>query len=91
MPTPVARKSGPEAPAHTSGPSIEPLLAGHLSLDGQRFELRSGGAELPDRHHLGQAEHRAILGGVLLFQKKHVWVADGASPIDALARAAMTN
>ena len=38
--------------------------------------MRGGPAELPDRHYLWQAEHRAILGGVLLFQREHVWVAD---------------
>ncbi|SFG52185.1 MBL fold metallo-hydrolase [Streptomyces mirabilis] len=58
---------------------IEPLTD-HLTLEGHRFELKGGGAELPDRHYLWQAEHRTILGGVLLFQKEHVWVADTAKP-----------
>jgi glyoxylase-like metal-dependent hydrolase (beta-lactamase superfamily II) len=58
---------------------IEPLT-GDLAFEGHRFELRGGGAELPDRHYLWQAEHRTILGGVLLFQKEHVWVADTAKP-----------
>jgi glyoxylase-like metal-dependent hydrolase (beta-lactamase superfamily II) len=54
---------------------LEPL-DGDLTLEGHRFELKGGRAELPDRHYLWQAEHRAILGGVLLFQREHVWVAD---------------
>jgi glyoxylase-like metal-dependent hydrolase (beta-lactamase superfamily II) len=54
---------------------IEPLT-GDLTLEGNRFELRGG----PDRHYLWQAEHRAVLGGVLLFQREHVWVADTAKP-----------
>jgi glyoxylase-like metal-dependent hydrolase (beta-lactamase superfamily II) len=54
---------------------IEPLT-GDLTLGGHRFELRGG----PDRHYLWQAEHRAVLGGVLLFQREHVWVADTAKP-----------
>jgi glyoxylase-like metal-dependent hydrolase (beta-lactamase superfamily II) len=58
---------------------IEPLTD-HLTLEGNRFELKGGGAELPDRNYLWQAEHRTILGGVLLFQKEHVWVADTAKP-----------
>ncbi|MEV4033649.1 MBL fold metallo-hydrolase [Streptomyces umbrinus] len=58
---------------------IEPLTD-DLTVEGRRFELRGGGAELPDRHYLWQAEHRTILGGVLLFQKEHVWVADTARP-----------
>ena len=51
-------------------------LTGDITLEGHRFELKGGVAELPDRHYLWQAEHRAILGGVLLFQHEHVWVAD---------------
>jgi glyoxylase-like metal-dependent hydrolase (beta-lactamase superfamily II) len=58
---------------------IEPLT-GDLSLEGHHFELKGGPADLPDRHYLWQAEQRAILGGVLLFQKEHVWVADTATP-----------
>ncbi|WP_369264945.1 MBL fold metallo-hydrolase [Streptomyces sp. R35] len=56
---------------------LEPLT-GDITFEGHRFELRGGGEELPDRHYLWQAEHRAIVGGVLLFQKEHVWVADTA-------------
>ncbi|MET3988294.1 MBL fold metallo-hydrolase [Streptomyces sp. PvR034] len=55
-------------------------LSGDLTLEGHRFELRGGGPVLTDRHYLWQAEHRAILGGVLLFQQEHVWVADTATP-----------
>ncbi|NUP17431.1 MAG: MBL fold metallo-hydrolase [Streptomyces sp.] len=58
---------------------IEPLTGG-LSLEGHRFELKGGPAELSDRHYLWQAEQRAILGGVLLFQQEHVWVADTQTP-----------
>ncbi|MCW6003960.1 MBL fold metallo-hydrolase [Micromonospora sp. CPCC 205371] len=55
-------------------------LTGDLTLERHRFELRGGPATLPSRHYLWQAEHRAILGGVLLFQREHVWVADTAKP-----------
>ena len=51
-----------------------------IEVDGSRFELRGGSAVLPDRHYLWNAEHRAIIGGVLLFQQEHVWVADTATP-----------
>jgi glyoxylase-like metal-dependent hydrolase (beta-lactamase superfamily II) len=53
-------------------------LTDDLTLEGHRFELKGGIAELPDRHYLWQAEQRALLGGVLLFQQEHVWVADTA-------------
>jgi glyoxylase-like metal-dependent hydrolase (beta-lactamase superfamily II) len=68
---------GPNLPTRLVG--IEPLAA-DLTLEGHRFETKGGGAQLPDRHYLWQAEHRAILGGVLLFQREHVWVADTATP-----------
>ncbi|MEO6090908.1 MAG: MBL fold metallo-hydrolase, partial [Umezawaea sp.] len=58
---------------------LQPLTA-DLTLEGHRFELKGGIAELPDRHYLWQAEQRVILGGVLLFQGEHVWVADTAKP-----------
>jgi glyoxylase-like metal-dependent hydrolase (beta-lactamase superfamily II) len=60
-------------------------LTGDLTLEGNRFELRGGPAELPDRHYLWQAEHRALLGGVLLFQQEHVWVAETPTPDDRAA------
>ncbi|GAA2236164.1 MULTISPECIES: MBL fold metallo-hydrolase [Kitasatospora] len=54
---------------------LEPL-AGDLHLEGHRFQLMGGAPALPDRHYLWQAEHRAVLGGVLVFQREHVWTAD---------------
>ncbi|MDX3529207.1 MBL fold metallo-hydrolase [Streptomyces sp. ID05-39B] len=56
-----------------------------LTVEGNRFELNGGPAQLPDRHYLWQAEHRALLGGVLLFQQEHVWVADTPTPEDRSA------
>ncbi|MFJ1967430.1 MBL fold metallo-hydrolase [Streptomyces sp. NPDC087903] len=70
---------GPNLPTRLV--DIEPL-AGDLTLEGHRFELRGGPAGLPDRHYLWLADQRAILGGVLLFQQEHVWVADTATPGD---------
>ena len=54
-------------------------LAG-LALEGHRFQLKGGPAALPARHYLWQPEQRAILGGVLLFAREHVWVADTPEP-----------
>ncbi|MFC4472642.1 MBL fold metallo-hydrolase [Streptomyces xiangluensis] len=73
---------GPNLPTRLVG--LEPVTGG-LSLEGHRFELKGGPAGLPDRHYLWQAEHRAILGGVLLFQKEHVWVADTPTSDDRSA------
>jgi glyoxylase-like metal-dependent hydrolase (beta-lactamase superfamily II) len=73
---------GPNLPTRLV--DLEPLT-GDLTLEGHRFELRGGPAALSDRHYLWQAEHKAILGGVLLFQQEHVWVADTPTPGDRAA------
>ncbi|POX54079.1 MBL fold metallo-hydrolase [Streptomyces sp. Ru72] len=73
---------GPNLPTRLV--ELQPLN-GDLTLEGHRFELKGGPAGLPDRHHLWQADRRAILGGVLLFQKEHVWVADTPTPGDRAA------
>lgn len=57
-------------------------LTDDITLEGHVFQLKGGHPGLPDRHYLWQPEHRAILGGVLLFQDEHVWVADTATPAD---------
>ena len=41
--------------------------------------------DFPAGSYLWQAEHRALLGGVLLFQQEHVWVADTPTPGDRAA------
>lgn len=51
-------------------------LTGDFTFAGNVFHLKGGHPRLPDRHYLWQAEHRALVGGVLLFQEEHVWVAD---------------
>ncbi|MDX2937913.1 MBL fold metallo-hydrolase [Streptomyces ipomoeae] len=73
---------GPNLPTRLV--DLEPLT-GDLALEGHIFELKGGPAELSDRHYLWQAEHRALLGGVLLFQQEHVWVADTATPASRAA------
>ncbi|GIG59334.1 MBL fold metallo-hydrolase [Longispora fulva] len=55
-------------------------LTTDIVFEGYTFALRGGHPTLPDRHYLWQAEHRAIIGGVLVFQAEHVWVADTAKP-----------
>lgn len=58
---------------------LTPLTEDALEVDGERFELRGGSAPLTDRHYLWNAEHRAVVGGVLVFQQEHVWTADTAT------------
>jgi glyoxylase-like metal-dependent hydrolase (beta-lactamase superfamily II) len=54
-------------------------LTGDITFEGHVFQLKGGHPSLPDRHYLWQAEHRAIVAGVLLFQNEHVWTADTAT------------
>jgi len=54
-------------------------------IDGHRLELKGGSSLLPDRHFLWNADHRAILGGVLVFQQEHVWTADTSTPAQRAA------
>ncbi|MFE7835155.1 MBL fold metallo-hydrolase [Streptomyces sp. NPDC057474] len=55
-------------------------LTGDITFEGHVFQLKGGHPGLPDRHYLWQAEHRAVVAGVLLFENEHVWVADTATP-----------
>ena len=59
---------------------IAPLTDDAITVDGQRLELRGGNDLLRDRHYLWNAQDRAIVGGVLVFQQEHVWTADTATP-----------
>ena len=60
-------------------------LTGDITFEDHVFQLKGGSAALPDRHYLWQPEHRAIVGGVLLFQDEHVWVADTPTQADRAA------
>lgn len=57
----------------------EPLPGDTLDFEGRTFELRGGHPALPDRHYLWQEHHKAVLGGVLLYDGLHVWTADTPS------------
>jgi glyoxylase-like metal-dependent hydrolase (beta-lactamase superfamily II) len=60
-------------------------LTGDITFEGHVFELKGGNPGLPDRHYLWHAEQRLVVGGVLLFQDEHVWVADTPTPEDRRA------
>ncbi|WP_394621473.1 MBL fold metallo-hydrolase [Lentzea sp. JNUCC 0626] len=51
-------------------------LSGDFEFEGHTFELKGGHEGIPDRNWWWQPESRTALGGVLLFQDQHVWVAD---------------
>ncbi len=63
----------------------EPLPGDAIEFEGHRLELRGADFHLPDRHYLWEHQHRAVLGGVLLFQGLHVWTADTPTPAQRAA------
>ncbi len=69
---------GEELPTRLVVPEV--LAEDEIDLEGHRFELRGADFHLPDRHYLWQHQHRALLGGVLLFEGLHVWTADTPAP-----------
>lgn len=74
---------GGELPTRLVEP--EPLADDVIEFEGHRLELRGADFHLPDRHYLWEHQHRAILGGVLLFQGLHVWTADTPTPAQRAA------
>ena len=54
-------------------------LDGDITFEHHTFELRRVPATIPGRDYFWEAQSRSILGGVLLFQNQHVWVADTPS------------
>ncbi|MDH6579376.1 MBL fold metallo-hydrolase [Kitasatospora sp. MAP5-34] len=74
---------GDELPTRLVVP--EPLPGDVIEFEGHRLELRGADFHLPDRHYLWEHQHRAILGGVLLFQGLHVWTADTPTPAQRAA------
>ncbi|WP_060915357.1 MBL fold metallo-hydrolase [Microbacterium oleivorans] len=59
---------------------MTPFTDDAIVVEEERLELRGGSEILPDRQYLWNETHRAILGGVLLFQQEHVWTADTSTP-----------
>ncbi|MEV0535123.1 MBL fold metallo-hydrolase [Kitasatospora sp. NPDC050463] len=74
---------GPELPTRLVRPEV--LHGDEIVFEGHRFELRGADFHLPDRHYLWQHHHRAVLGGVLLFEGLHVWTADTPTPAQRAA------
>ncbi|MFE2723604.1 MBL fold metallo-hydrolase [Kitasatospora sp. NPDC059327] len=74
---------GPELPTRLVRPEV--LHGDEVVFEGHRFELRGADFHLPDRHYLWQHHHRALLGGVLLFEGLHVWTADTPTPAQRAA------
>ncbi len=71
-------KLGAEAPTAVVLPEI--LSAPVLTLDGERLDIVTPDAGLPDRAFVWAPSIGGVFGGVLLFAGLHVWTADTAAP-----------
>lgn len=58
----------------------QPLHADHLSLEGQRIEIKGLRGEQPERSYLWLPALRTVLGGVVVSGPMHVWTADTQTP-----------
>lgn len=74
---PQLKDNGPQTPSDVVFPTVtqEPKLV----LEGRAVEIREVPG-LPNRRYLWIPSLRAVVGGVLLFSRVHVWVADLATP-----------
>ena len=70
-------KLGADAPAKTIVPSV---LKGHsLSLEGQKLDIIGLDGKQPDRSFVWIPSIKAVVGGVVVAENIHVWMADTQS------------
>ncbi|MFJ1751968.1 MBL fold metallo-hydrolase [Kitasatospora sp. NPDC088134] len=65
--------------------ALEPLPEDAVELEDHRLELRGASLGLPDRHYLWEHRSRTLLGGPLLRQDVHLWLADTPRPAERIA------
>jgi glyoxylase-like metal-dependent hydrolase (beta-lactamase superfamily II) len=71
-------KLGSDAPAATVVPQV--LAGDRLTLEGQTIEVRGLKGPQPERSYLWIPSLKAVIGGVVLSNNQHVWMADTQSP-----------
>ena len=70
---------GPNLPTRLV--DITPLTDTVLTIDDTSLEVRRGSDQLGDRAwYVFEPVSRSLIGGVLLFERLHVWTADSATP-----------
>ena len=67
-------KMGADAPKATVIPEV--LNGNSLELEGQKLEIRGLDGVQPDRTFVWIPSLKAVVGGVVLFNNMHVWMAD---------------
>ena len=71
-------KLGADAPSTTVVPQL--LSGDRLMLEGQAIEVRGLKGPQPERSYLWIPSLKAVLGGVVLSNNQHLWMADTQSP-----------
>jgi glyoxylase-like metal-dependent hydrolase (beta-lactamase superfamily II) len=71
-------KLAADAPKTTLLPEV--LAGNSLTLEGQKLEIKGLNGTQPDRSFVWIPSLKAVVGGVVLFNNLHVWMADTQSP-----------
>lgn len=71
-------KLGPDAPASLVVPQV--LSGDTLELEGQKLQIMGLAGPQPDRSFVWIPSLRAVVGGVVLWNNLHVWMADTQTP-----------
>jgi len=67
-------KMGADVPAHTVVPQV--LKGDHLTLEGRELKVIGLNGEQPDRSFVWIPSIKAVVGGVVVAENIHVWMAD---------------
>ncbi|HEC8329894.1 TPA: MBL fold metallo-hydrolase [Providencia rettgeri] len=63
-----------EAPSHVIVPEV--IKGNSFTVDGEKLEIKGLDGASPDRTYLWVPSLKAVVGGVLVYDNLHVWVAD---------------
>lgn len=63
-----------EAPSHVIVPEV--IKGNSFTVDGEKLEIKGLDGASPDRTYLWVPSLKAVVGGVLVYDNLHVWIAD---------------
>lgn len=63
-----------EAPSHVIVPEV--IKGNSFTVDGEKLEIKGLNGASPDRTYLWVPSLKAVVGGVLVYDNLHVWIAD---------------
>lgn len=63
-----------EAPSHIVVPDV--IIGNSFTVDGEKLEIKGLDGASPDRTYVWVPSLKAVVGGVLVYDNLHVWIAD---------------